>query len=222
MPLEVKPQRPRIIGIGGLTSNVGKTTLVCDLLQSFPGWEAIKTTRGHYRSCGKDPHSCCVSDLLDTEPVIRSGRELTYTAGKDTGRYWDAGATNVHWVIATDEQVASGVRAAVSRVNAGGVLVEGNSFTEYLEPDAFVMVVRPEDLKMKSTARKALSGASAVYLSSEVGAERMENLEATLSRFKSEEGNRKLPFFSPQTHGELVEFLKTEIAGTHSENLRQT
>ena len=67
--------------------------------QSFPGWEAIKTTRGHYRSCGKDPHACCVSHLLTEEPLVRSGRAETYEPGKDTGRYWDAGATNVHWLI---------------------------------------------------------------------------------------------------------------------------
>ena len=71
-----------MIGIGGFTSNVGKTTLLCDLLEAFPGWEAIKTTRGHYRSCGKDPHACCVSHLLSDEPLVRSGRAETYEAGK--------------------------------------------------------------------------------------------------------------------------------------------
>src|SRR6185369_12879016 len=94
--------RPIVIGVGGYTSNVGKTTLMCELLAAFPGWEAIKTTRGHYRSCGKDPHACCVSHLLKAEPVVRSGREATYERGKDTGRYWDAGASNVHWMITTD------------------------------------------------------------------------------------------------------------------------
>ncbi len=60
----MKSVRPVIVGVGGFTSEVGKTTLLCGLLQALPGWEAIKTTRGHYRSCGKDPHACCVSHLL--------------------------------------------------------------------------------------------------------------------------------------------------------------
>jgi len=34
---------PVIVGIGGLTSDVGKTTLICELLRAFPGSEAIKT-----------------------------------------------------------------------------------------------------------------------------------------------------------------------------------
>ena len=116
----------RIIVIAGTSSNTGKTTLLCDLLRELSrdeSWEAIKLTRGHYRSCGKDPHTCCVSHLLGDQPVIRSGRDETYAAGKDTGRYWDAGASNVHWVIVTDNQVEQGIRMALARVKSGHVLI---------------------------------------------------------------------------------------------------
>lgn len=174
--------RPTIIAIGGFTSEVGKTTLLCELLRAFPGWEAIKTTRGHYRSCGKDPHACCVSHLLEDRPVIRSGRKLTYTSGKDTGRYWDAGAANVHWVIATDGQVEEGIRNAVDRVEANGVFIEGNSFTKYISPDYFVMVARPDDLKIKATAKSVLSDVSAFYLSSETGGDDRSLLAAFLGK----------------------------------------
>ena len=158
-------QRPTIVAVGGFTSEVGKTTLMCDLLRAFPGWEAIKTTRGHYRSCGKEPDTCCVSHLLTNEPVIRSGREETYAPGKDTGRYWDAGASKVHWVIVTDEQVERGIKSALARVSAPGVFVEGNSFTEFVDVDFMLMVARAGGGKIKSTARRALSKASAVFLS---------------------------------------------------------
>jgi molybdopterin-guanine dinucleotide biosynthesis protein len=159
--------RPLVIGIGGYTSNVGKTTLVCDLLTAFPGWEAIKTTRGHYRSCGKDPHACCVSHLLAAEPVVRSGREATYALGKDTGRYWDAGASNVHWLIATDDQVEPGIREALSRVKAEGVFIEGNSFARFVEVDFFVMVRREGEEKIKKSAKQVIDEADVVYVSDE-------------------------------------------------------
>src|SRR5215210_7234166 len=106
---------PITVAVSGFSSEVGKTTLLCELLRAFPGWEAIKTTRGHYRSCGKDPHACCVSHLLGDQPVIRSGRELTDAPGKDTGRYWEAGAANVHWLIATDIQVGDGIKQTLKR-----------------------------------------------------------------------------------------------------------
>jgi molybdopterin-guanine dinucleotide biosynthesis protein len=156
---------PIIIGIGGFTSNVGKTTLLCELLKAFPGWEAIKTTRGHYRSCGKDPKACCVSHLLSEEPLVRSGRKETYELGKDTGRYWDAGASNVHWLICTDNQVEEGIKQALAKVKSPGVFVEGNSFTEFVDPDHFVMVRQSGSDKIKSSAKRSISKATAIYVS---------------------------------------------------------
>jgi hypothetical protein len=158
-------KRPAIVAVSGFSSEVGKTTLMCDLLRAVRGWEAIKVTRGHYRSCGKDPNACCVSDLLSDEPVIRSGREQNYALGKDTGRYWDAGATNVHWVIVTDTQVEQGIKQAVERVAAPGVFVEGNSILDFIQADFVLMVSRASGGTIKGSARRALSQSSAVYLS---------------------------------------------------------
>src|SRR5258705_12122770 len=132
-------ERPAIVAISGFTSEVGKTTLLCELLRALPGWEAIKMTRGHYRSCGKDPHACCVSHLLSAQPVIRSGFQQTYVSDKDTGRYWEAGAANVHWVIVTDDQVERGIHLALERINAPGVLIEGNSFLRFIDVDFAVL-----------------------------------------------------------------------------------
>ena len=157
--------RPFIVGVGGFTSNVGKTTLMCELLKAFPGWEAIKTTRGHYRSCGKDSEACCVSHLLNHEPLVRSGRDDTYELGKDTGRYWDAGASNVHWLIATDNQIDQGIREALSRVRSEGVFVEGNSFSQFVETDYFVMVKSAGSDSIKKSAKAIVSNVESVYLS---------------------------------------------------------
>jgi molybdopterin-guanine dinucleotide biosynthesis protein len=157
---------PMIVAVSGFSSNVGKTTLVAELLRLLPGWEAIKLTRGHYRSCGRDPAGCCVSDLLRDEPVVRSGRDSNYQIGKDTARFWDAGASNVHWVIVKDGQVAQGINEALNRVEADGVIVEGNSFLEYVTADLAIMCARSEGGTIKSSARKALARSDLLYLSS--------------------------------------------------------
>ncbi len=157
--------RPAIVAVSGLSSNTGKTTLMCELLERLPGWEAIKLTRGHYRSCGKDPQGCCVSDLIRDEPLVRSGREENYEAGKDTGRFWDAGAANVHWVIAGEDQVEDGIRRALSRVQSAGVIVEGNSFLDFIEADFAIMCARAGENRMKTSARRTVAKADAVYLS---------------------------------------------------------
>jgi molybdopterin-guanine dinucleotide biosynthesis protein len=162
----MKIDRPRVVAVSGFSSNVGKTTLMCELLRGLSGWEAIKLTRGHYRSCGRDPAACCVSDLLRDEPVIRSGRESNYEAGKDTGHFWDAGASNVHWVIVKDDQVERGISEALARVETDGVVIEGNSFLDYLTPDLAIMCARADGGKVKPSARRALMKSDLLYLSS--------------------------------------------------------
>jgi molybdopterin-guanine dinucleotide biosynthesis protein len=199
-------KRPVIIGVGGFTSEVGKTTLMCDLLRAFPGWEAIKMTRGHYRSCGKDPEACCVSHLLSDEPVIRSGRDQTYAPGKDTGRYWDAGASNVHWAIVTDSQVEQGIKQALAPVSAQGVFIEGNSFLDFIQTDFFVMVARGTNGKIKASARRALARSSLLYLSD--GSVNGDGDLASFDLWTKESGIdkliRELPIYTHENLPEVV------------------
>ena len=191
--------QPIIIGIGGYTSNVGKTTLLCELLKAFPGWEAIKTTRGHYRSCGKDPKACCVSHLLSEEPLVRSGHFDTYSRGKDTGRYWEAGASNVHWLICTDSQVEEGIKLALAKVKSPGVFVEGNSFTEFVKPDHFVMVRQANNSKIKSSAKRLINNATAIYVSD--SADEPDDLSRAI-------GVDTIPIFTPSVMFSLIGYLK--------------
>jgi molybdopterin-guanine dinucleotide biosynthesis protein len=171
-------RRPSIVAVSGLSSNTGKTTLACELIARLPGWEAIKLTRGHYRSCGKDPNGCCVSDLLRDEPLTRSGREANYEFGKDTGRFWDAGAVNVHWVIVGEDQVEAGINEALSRVQSEGVIVEGNSFLEFIETDFAIICARAGENKLKSSARRTLAKADALYLSTIDQVSREESIDS--------------------------------------------
>lgn len=157
---------PKIVAVSGFSSGAGKTTLACRLLEQLPGWEAIKVTKGHYRSCGKDPHACCVSHLLSDAPLVVSGREKTYAPGKDTGRYWDAGAANVHWVVATKERVADGVRDALARVapESPGVVIEGTGFLKSIAADYVVMVAGADGRELKASAAAVFGLARALYL----------------------------------------------------------
>lgn len=193
----------RIITVAGTASNTGKTTLLCDLLRQLTRdekWEAIKLTRGHYRSCGKDPHACCVSELLGAQPAVRSGRAATYAFGKDTGRYWDAGATNVHWVIATDNQVEQGINEALARVETGRVLIEGTSLLKFIKPSWAVLVAG--DGKVKPSARRALLEGmiDAVYFNDDgMSGESLSDLLAGLPRYT----RRELP--------QLLELLRRQV-----------
>lgn len=207
--------KPTVVAVSGLSSNTGKTTLVCELLSRLPGWEAIKLTRGHYRSCGKDPQGCCVSDLLRDEPLIRSGRENNYEAGKDTGRFWDAGAANVHWVIVGEDQVEDGITQALARVTAAGVVVEGNSFLDYVAADFALICARAGENKMKTSARRTLEKADALYLSI------IDDSDASTARLRFEEWRAGLavelnldglPTFTVEDIPKLIERIERSLA----------
>jgi molybdopterin-guanine dinucleotide biosynthesis protein len=202
---------PKVIAVGGFSSDTGKTTLMCDLLRAFPGWEAIKTTRGHYRSCGKDPHVCCVSHLLNDEPVVRSGHDQTYTPGKDTGRYWDAGAADVHWLIATDTQVERGIKEVLQRVSSEGVFIEGNSFSEYVTVDAMIMTIRESQSNVKHSAKRALGKATALYVWRDLNPEsHPHEVVATMLSVNDQLLARvsKIPCYTVETFSDLVHSLR--------------
>ena len=132
---------------------------MCRLLQHLDAWDAIKVTRGHYRSCGRDPDTCCVSNLLGDAPKIISERSLTDIPNKDTGRYWLAGAANVHWLIATSIQIEAGIHRALELASGRGVLIEGTSILRYIKPELTILVSLTngnDEARLKPTARRAL------------------------------------------------------------------
>jgi hypothetical protein len=187
-----------IFVIAGTASNVGKTSLVCDLLRAFPEYEAIKLTRGHSRSCGRAPAACCVSPLLQDQPLILSDSEQTKVPGKDTGKYWAAGAANVHWVIAKEDQVEPGIELALARVTSPGVIIEGTSVLKYLQPSKSVLVTRSPLIEIKSTARLALQAGhiQSIYLNG-------------LAPLTLEPLFAGVPIYTPDDFPALVNYLKS-------------
>lgn len=150
-----------------------------------------------------------MSHLLNDVPVVRSGREETYAVGKDTGRYWDAGATNVHWLIATEDQVESGIKQTLKRVRSDGVFIEENSFSEFIEVDALIMALRESDTKIKSSARRALSKTSAFYIwrDSNRSSEPYELLRGWHRSADLESHLASLPIYTPESFPDLIENL---------------
>lgn len=205
---------PTIVSVSGFSSNVGKTTLMCELLQHFPGWEAIKISRGHYRSCGKDPEACCISPLLREHPTIFSETSATCVDNKDTGRYWQAGASQVHWLICTNEQLEEGTSLALSRVQSAGVFIEGTSFLKYSPADFSIMVVAPESAEIKGSAIRMIEKMKAFYIS---GTENQPQITDSLQE-RLQKRNRQLPNVPIYFPGDLPHLVDT-IQHVHQKNL---
>lgn len=165
-------------------------------------------TRGHYRSCGKDPHACCVSDLLGDQPLIRSGFQQTYSSDKDTGRYWEAGARNVHWVVVTDGQVERGIKLALERVKGAGVLIEGNSFLRFIDVDFAILVTRAVPrataAKIKGSTRWAFEKASAFYLFDQTETVDYTSIDQLKARFRQLVLSKERPVYTSADMGKLL------------------
>ena len=121
--------------------------------------------------------------LLGERPLVISGPAETRQPGKDTARFWEAGAAMVHWVVATDEQVADGIKIALSRVEHEGVLIEGGSFLKHIDADYSIMVASPPIRDIKSSAVRVMPKMNLIYVNrSEPDASVAEDLRERLSK----------------------------------------
>jgi molybdopterin-guanine dinucleotide biosynthesis protein len=196
-----------VVTVSGTSSEVGKTGLVCALLRRLPGWAAVKVTRGHYRSCGRDPETCCVSHLLGDRPRVFADRAVTGAEGKDTGRYWEAGAADVRWVVAARGQEHRGLSEALAGL-AGfdGVLVEGNRILERLpRPRLAFLVAHPAQREVKSSARRILDRIDAVFIPDAGLAGSLEDPSALVD---APPGTRRWPVFGPPDLDRLADTLR--------------
>lgn len=136
--------RPVIIGIGGAHSGAGKTTYASLILNRLKGWGAIKYTK-----------TSLYCSLVEDIKVLSE-------KGKDTKRLLDAGAGKVLWVQSSFSELEEVLPMAVEMLShLKGVLVEGNSAIEILEPDIVIFVSGIEG-KIKKGAEKILKMADVV------------------------------------------------------------
>ena len=196
-----------VVTVSGTSSEVGKTGLMCALLGRLPGWAAVKVTRGHYRSCGRDPETCCVSHLLGDRPRVFADRAVTDVGGKDTGRYWQAGAADVRWVVAARGQEHAGLsRALADLAGSDGVLVEGNRILERMpKPRLALLVAHPATGEVKSSARRILDRIDALFVPDAGLAGSLEDPSALVG---AAPGSRGWPVFGPADLDRLAETLR--------------
>ncbi|NOX20204.1 MAG: molybdopterin-guanine dinucleotide biosynthesis protein B [Nitrospirae bacterium] len=138
--------KKQIISICGAHSGCGKTFIAELLLRRLQGsWAAIKYTRTAFYTTVKESTA---SDDIE---------------GKDTWRMKQAGAEPVLWVQAPEDQIQEPLEIALSMLSeVEGVIIEGNSVIEFLNPDVVIFVFGEDDKRIKESARKILPRADIV------------------------------------------------------------
>jgi hypothetical protein len=166
-----------IVVVGGPHSGVGKTLASEVALRALAGrgYGAIKLTvadgernpeHDHGRTasavveaagiCGRGT-SCgvceSVSAKVPSRLIIHDG--AIRKRGTDTGRLAQAGAVAVAWVIALRNAAPAAVEAAAAHLRskgARGVVIEGTTALEWIEPIASVMVATDPGKRWKAVA----------------------------------------------------------------------
>jgi len=142
-----------IVVVGGQARNVGKTSLLANLIKAMPErrWTAVKITQhGH--------------DLPShASYVIRE--ECDASGDDDTARYLRAGARRALLLSTRPGCLGDAIPALRRELGrADDVILESNSVLEFLEPDVYLAVLDPAIADFKSSARQFLQHASAVVL----------------------------------------------------------
>lgn len=148
-----------ILSVGGCSSGVGKTTLIRRLLETLPGWGALKTSLGRNTRPAPGPGWEIVTD-----------RSTLDDPGSDTDLYRRAGAARVIWLRSRREALGEAVPRCLPRMRGlPGIVIEGNSHVPHSSPDRLILVARAGLEEIKPTAGPLLARANLVVVNRDPG-----------------------------------------------------
>lgn len=150
----------KIISVTGSHSGVGKTSLASLIIREIEGLSAIKVTK---------------TDLFTS---ITTDDEIISESGKDSAVFKESGARNVVWVKSTQRDLKECLNQALSMVSdSRGVVIEGNSPIEYIEPDLIIFVMKEDLSGLKASGSRALERADLVVINTDSNSIQGENIE---------------------------------------------
>lgn len=157
-----------ILVVGGHSRNIGKTSVVANLVRAFPDrhWTAVKITQFGHGVCTASGDGCeCATD---PDHPFAITRERDPSSGTDTARYLAAGARESLW-LRTRQRELGFAMLALRRVldRSPDVILESNSVMQFLNPDVYLVVLDPATADFKPSSHLFLDRASAFLLPGE-------------------------------------------------------
>jgi hypothetical protein len=150
-----------MIVVGGHSRNIGKTSLVVDLLRAFPAaaWTAVKITQYGHGVCSVNGEHC---GCAPAEHPFSITDERDRQGASDTSRFLAAGAARAVWVRTKLGQLAAALPALRGYLAAAGnLLMESNSLLGFVRPRLYLAVLDPTQADFKESAQRYLDLADA-------------------------------------------------------------
>ena len=145
-----------LVAIGGQCRNVGKTSLICSVIEATAevGWIAIKISRNR--------HGAAIEGA-------RLDEELNREAENDTGRFLRAGARRAFWIRAPGTDMGPAAEHMRRLMELGPCIVESNSLLAVMRPDLYFLVMNPALDDVKESALRFGALADAIVSPSRLG-----------------------------------------------------
>ncbi len=168
-------RKPFIIGIGGVRSNSGKTTIASALLK-------LLTDKTFIPSAEMEDKKLCSCHLMNLKSIKRWGAikytktdfyssviddpEILNERDKDTQRLIEAGAEEVLWVQSPVEDLHEVMPLVLDRLShLEGIIIEGNSAIDFVKPDVILLISIRNESEIKASAWNILKNADILIIS---------------------------------------------------------
>jgi hypothetical protein len=178
-PQENTPKLWRLLVVGGQIRNIGKTQLVCDIIQAFPkvNWIAGKITPNEAESGAQNGEA--IGDA-PTEDLCALDWETRADTGTDCARFLAAGAKRSFWLRAKQgllpdclPVLTQALRELRIEPDSSGdpdhsrelaLIVESNSLPQFVKPSLYFAVLDPDKEDFEESAQNTLVSANALVL----------------------------------------------------------
>jgi hypothetical protein len=145
--------------VGGQAKNIGKTTLICNIISAFSRlrWNAVKITDHQH-----DPPGC---ELRIDGRSWSIWEQVSPAVESDTSRFLRSGAQRA-WLVRAEDDALEEAFVSLQKMLPSGinVIVESNRLGRVFDPDLFLLIVDIARPEFKASARQQLEKVDAILL----------------------------------------------------------
>jgi hypothetical protein len=148
---------PNLLLVGGSNRNVGKTTLILNLIKKYKAQFSIIGLKVSSIQPGEDQFH---GTHLNLESNFEVYEETNKDGQKDTSKMLIAGAKKVYYIRSTDELIPQAFNSLQSKIPPNAMIIcESISLRKHLTPGLFILIqdLRTDTLKKSFLALKPIA-----------------------------------------------------------------
>ena len=147
----------RLIVVGGLSPNIGRAQLVCDIIQAFP---KVNWIAGRFAEAAGDP--CALT--WETQTNSGTAASLFLAAGASRSFELRANRDSLADCLRVLRRTLSDSLSAAADSRKMAVVIESDLQMQFLKPSLYFAVIDPDNEDFSEASQVALESANALVL----------------------------------------------------------